>query len=99
MSEGSARERRIAAAALRTLARYGVAGVPATMILFCMAAEGMRYHEALAEWAAFKATYSECRWHSEVCYALLKAGIEERAADWFAARVREVKEIENGISA
>jgi transposase len=94
-----ARELRCAAAARSVLADHGVSYDPAVMVLFDMALKGCGYREAVDDWAAHKEAWSASRWHSEICYQLLKAGIEERTANWFAERREEVVRLADGISA
>lgn len=95
MNEKISRELRCAAAARSVLAKYGITYQPAVMVLFDMVLEGCTYRQALADWTAFKETWGETRWQSEICFRLLQAGIEERAGNWFAARAREAREIAN----
>lgn len=93
------RELRLAAAARSVLVKYGVSYDPAVMVLFDMALKGCGYREAVDDWTAHKEAWSASRWHSEICYQLLKAGIEERTANWFAERREEVVRLADGISA
>lgn len=94
-----ARELVCAAAAHSVLASHGVSYGPAVMVLFDMALKGCGYREAVDDWAGFKETWTASRWHSEICYRLLKAGIEERAANWFAERCEEVVRLADGVFA
>lgn len=101
-------ERRCAAAAREVTGRCGVNYRPVVMIVFDMAlSPGKPYREALADWAAYEdfgnalLQWPACRWHSEICYRLLKAGadVPEGVAAWFDERAREVRAIADGVSA
>ena len=91
------RERRIAAAARTHLARIGLNYRPAVMILYCMAAEGYDYRHCLEEWAAYEdtPTWTPDRWHSEMCYMLLKSKAEVvgGVAAWFEEQAKEVRRL------
>lgn len=102
-------ERRCAGAAINHLwNKHRIAYKPIVMIVYDMAVSpGKPYWEALADWAAYEdfgnalLQWPACRWHSEICYRLLKAGadVPEGVAAWFAERAREVRAIADGISA
>lgn len=99
MNENFERELRYWHAARRILAKYGVAYRTAIMVLFDMALKGCGYREAVDDWTAYKETWPASRWHSEICYRLLEAGIEDRTANWFAERREEVVRLADGVSA
>lgn len=67
---------------------------PATMVLYHMALTGSTYREALEVWAEyeFDGAWSPERWHSQICYRLLKAWVTEPAAQWFDCRAQEVRD-------
>ena len=99
----------VADAARRHLWRaFGITYKPIVEVVAEMALDrSLRYWEALEEWATVKALETPCgcwpatRWHSEICYRLLKvdAKVDGGAAAWIEARAKEVRAIADGISA
>lgn len=101
-------ERESAAAAVRHLwQEHGITYRPIVMVVFGMAcAPDTTYWEVLEIWAQYVAecdgfpAWPASRWHSEICYKLLKAGYAGPSAEaWMKDRAREVREIANGIYA
>lgn len=95
------------AATLHLWQRYRVTYRPIVQIVAEMALDrSLRYAEALEDWATAKALetpygcWPSTRWHSEICYRLLKAGDEcpGGAAAWMEARAKEVREIADRVS-
>ena len=75
------------------LGRYGVSNIVALMVLMAMHEFGLSYQRAIKEVAAFYRDAPE-RKHSNLCYWLLFAGIEEQPSVWFAKMVKEVEKYE-----
>ena len=86
---------------------YGITYEPIVEIVTELALDrSLRYLEALEDWAKAKAerdafAWPSTRWHSEICYRLLKveANVEGGAAAWIEARAKEVRAIADGIPA
>lgn len=101
------REARIARAAARYLwEKHQISHRPIIMVVFAMALDEKRtYRQVLKEWAAYEEVkeghhWTATRWHSEICYRLLKAGAEpERVSDWMRQAAEEVRKLADGISA
>lgn len=78
---------------------------PIVMVVHAMALdEGRTYEQVLQDWAAYEKVggsyWPASRWHSEICYRLLKAGVElDDVKDWMQQQAKEVRELANGISA
>lgn len=85
-----AMERRCAAACREALARDGITHRACVMVLFAMALDGLSYVEAVKEWAEFDGGWDAHRWHTEICYHLLKAWITEAPGLYFDKKVEEV---------
>lgn len=86
------------------LARQGIEYRAATMVLFGMVAEDVTYWESLRCFADYERvhegiSFAPERWHSEICYRLIKAWIIEPPAQWFEVMAGEVRAIADGISA
>lgn len=79
-------------AAREALARDGIHDRACTMVLFAMLVEGLCYVEAVKAWAAYESggIWPPERWHSEICYRLLKAWILESPGLYFDRKVEEV---------
>lgn len=95
------------AAVLHLWQAHGITYRPIVQIVAEMALDrSLRYAEALEDWAKAKALETPCgcwpssRWHSEICYRLLKvdARVEGGAAAWMEARAKEVRAIADGVS-
>ena len=76
--------------------RHRVKHILAVLVLMAMHEYGLSYQRAIEEVAAFYHDAPE-RKHSQVCYWLLFAGIEEPAPVWFQKRVREVENYEEEL--
>ena len=101
-------ERKCATAAIRHLwQKYGIAYRPIVMVVFAMACSpGAAYWdilETLAEYALDGCSlppWPAARWHSEICYRVLKTGDScASAEEWLRDRAKEVRDIADGISA
>ena len=79
------------------LLRHGVKDRACTMVLYTMLSEGMLYRDALDCWAEYElgGIWAPERWHSEICYALLRAGLQVHPDIWFGQLVGEVAALEN----
>lgn len=107
IKEDVMREARTARAAVRHLwEKYRITYRPIVMVVHAMALDEKRtYRQVLQDWAAYEEIqeghhWSACRWNSEICYRLLKAGAEpERVSDWMKQTAKEVRELADGISA
>lgn len=95
------------AAVLHLWQAHGITYRPIVQIVAEMALDrSLRYAEALEDWAQAKALETPCgcwpssRWHSEICYRLLKvdARVEGGAAAWMEARAKEVRAIADRVS-
>lgn len=94
------------AAVMHLWQKHGITYVPIVEIITEMALDrSLRYQEALEDWATAKAEedffpWPSSRWHSEICYRLLKvdARVEGGAAAWMEARAKEVRAIADGVS-
>lgn len=78
---------------------------PIVMVVFGMALDERRtYRQVLQDWADYEEVkeglhWSATRWHSEICYRLLKAGVEpERVSDWMKQQAKEVRELADRVS-
>lgn len=101
-----------AKAAIRHLwQRHRITYKPIVTIVFDMALDSSRsYEAALEDWAATQCgppeqpiagkrySWPASRWHSEICYRLLKAGEEcpGGVAAWFKAEAKEVRQLAEG---
>lgn len=93
------------AAGMHLWQQHGISYVPIVEIVTEMALDrSLHYQEALEDWTKAKAeaeafSWTSTRWHSEICYRLLKvdARIEGGAAAWMEARAKEVREIADGV--
>lgn len=83
---------------------HGVTYFPIIAIVYAMAvAPEAGYHNTLWSWSLYDhkiAGYPAAEawwWHNEICRHLLKAGadVSEGTAQWFEARAKEVRELEN----
>lgn len=85
-------ELKTANAAREALARDGIHDRACTMVLFAMLHEDMCYVEAVKAWAAYEngGAWPPERWHSEICYRLVKAWIDECPGLYFDRKVEEV---------
>lgn len=89
------------AAIMHLWQEYGITYEPIVEIVTELALDrSLRYREALEDWAEAKAeedafAWPASRWHSEICYRLLKveAKVEGGAAAWIEARAKEVRAI------
>ena len=86
---------------------HGITYHPIIQIVCEMALDrSLGYDEALEEWAATEldganfGCWPASRWHSEICYRLLKTGreITGSVADWMEERAKEVRAIADGVS-
>ena len=101
------REARTARAAVQHLWQaHRITYRPIVMVVFGMALDERRtYEQVLQDWADYEQVdeghhWPACRWHSEICYRLLKAGAEpERVSDWMKQQAKEVRELADRISA
>lgn len=102
------REARTARAAVQHLwEAHRITYRPIVMVVFAMALyEGKSYEEALEDWADYEQVdeghhWPASRWHSEICYRLLKAGAEAAGGvpDWMQQRAKEVRELADRVSA
>lgn len=79
---------------------------PIVMIVFGMALDERRtYEQVLRDWAEYEQV-SEChhwparRWHSEICYRLLKANADTHCVSaWMQQQAKEVRELADRIFA
>lgn len=97
-------EKRIARAVIEHMTALGANRRPIVMIVFDMAVTpGKPYRDALADWAAYEdePVWPADRWHTEICYWLLKSRQEvpEGVAAWFDKQVGEVLQLAGRISA
>lgn len=74
------------------LAKHGVHDRACTMVLFAMVQEGISYVEAVKAWAEYETPggWDAHRWHSEICYVLLRAWVDEAPGVFFDKMVEEV---------
>lgn len=101
------REARIARAAVQHLWQaHRITYRPIVMVVFGMALDERRtYDQVLQDWADYEQVdeghhWPASRWHSEICYRLLKAGADtDSAAAWMQQRAKEVRELADRISA
>lgn len=101
------REARTARAAVQHLWQaHRITYRPIVMVVFGMALDERRtYEQVLQDWADYEQVdeghhWPACRWHSEICYRLLKAGVDtDSAAAWMQQRAKEVRELADRISA
>lgn len=79
------------------LTRDGVWEMQCVMILFAMVDGAVDYSTALDAWAEYQESvgWDSHRWHRELCYHLLRAGIEEEPAMYFDRKAREIRFREN----
>jgi len=93
------------------LQRHRITYKPIVTIVYDMALDSSRsYEAALKDWAATQCgppeqpiagkrySWPASRWHSEICYRLLKAGEEcpGGVAAWFEAEAKEVRQLVEG---
>lgn len=85
-------ELRLANASREALARDGISDRACVMVLFAMLNEDIGYEDALKVWARYEngGCWSAQRWHSEICYQLLKAWITESPGLYFDRKAEEV---------
>lgn len=85
-------ELRVANAAREALARDGIRDRACTMVLYAMLSEDIGYEDALKLWAVYEngGSWAPERWHSEICYRLLKAWITESPGLYFNRKAAEV---------
>ena len=101
------REAETARAAVRHLWQsHRITYRPIVMVVFAMALDERRsYEHVLQEWAEYEQIeggyWPASRWHSEICYRLLKAGVDAKgdAAAWMQQQAKEVRQLADGISA
>lgn len=101
------REARTARAAVQHLWQaHRITYRPIVMVVHAMALDERRtYRQVLQDWAEYEEVkeghhWSASRWHSEICYRLLRAGAEpERVSDWMKQQAKEVRELADRISA
>lgn len=78
---------------------------PIVMVVFGMALDLNRsYDQVLQDWADYEDVYgskwSASRWHSEICYWLLQAGVEtDSVKDWMQERAKEVRQLADRVPA
>ena len=96
-------ERQCAAAAVRHLREvHGITYGPIVMVAFAMAcAPDVTYSDVLECLAQYVGGFDAQRWHTEICYHLLKSGtdLSSGTEQWFVDRAKEVRDIANRISA
>lgn len=95
---------RAATLCAEVLARQGIKHRAATLVLFGMVEGGLTYWESLACFADWERQHDGVRfpverWHSEVCYLMIKAWIVEPPAQWFEVMAAEVRQLADGIPA
>ena len=101
------REARMSRAAVRHLwEKSKITYRPIVMVVFAMALDDRRtYEQVLQDWADYEQIdeghrWPASRWNSEICYRLLKAGVDTKnVAAWMRQQAREVRELANRISA
>lgn len=77
--------------------KHGVASVAVPMVLCIMAADDIRYHEALEDWAEIVGTNCLPEWEFEIQHSLKAAGIDAAVEDWFDDRAEEVRDLAGRI--
>lgn len=82
MAENEAQQRAICERCCQALAALGIHDEACLMILYYMAAEGGSYYRGVKLYTAFAnkrygVSWSVERFHAEVCYRVLKAGIQQ----------------------
>lgn len=95
---------RTATLCAEVLARQGIKYRAATLVLFGMVEADLTYWESLTCFADWERQHDGVRfpverWHSEVCYQLIKAWIIEPPAQWLEVMAGEVKQLADGIPA
>ena len=101
------REARTARAAVQHLWQsHRITYRPIVMVVFGMALDERRtYEQVLQDWADYEQVgeghhWPSSRWHSEICYRLLKAGADtDSTAAWMQQQAKEVRELADRISA
>lgn len=101
------REARTARAVVRHLwEKYRITYRPIVMVVHAMALDEKRtYRQVLQDWAEYEEVqeghhWPASRWHSEICYRLLKAGADtDSVPDWMQRAAEEVRELADRISA
>lgn len=107
------REARTARAAVQHLWQaHRITYRPIVMVVFGMALDERRtYEQVLQDWADYEQMgenhhrWPASRWHSEICYRLLKAeaeipgGVLGGIPAWMQQRAKEVRELADRISA
>lgn len=86
---------------------YGITYMPIVMVVFGLAcAPDTTYWEVLEMLTQYVAgrdglpAWPVNRWHSEICYKLLKSGYDGASVEgWMEERAKEVRDIANGIYA
>ena len=95
---------RTATRCAEVLARQGIEYRAATLVLFGMVEAGLTYWESLTCFVDWERQHDGVRfpverWHSEMCYRLIKAWIIEPPAQWFGVMAVEVEQFADGVSA